>query len=120
MIRRPPRSTLFPYTTLFRSLEDSLRQCDGSAARSVELMDVVRLGHTHVVGGKAVHDARQILVHRREYGYPETEVGRPEQGFAFRRAKPPDFFAVFRHPSGASGYHLHAGFRSEERRVGKE
>src|SRR2546429_4053137 len=23
MIRRPPRSTLFPYTTLFRSLEDS-------------------------------------------------------------------------------------------------
>src|SRR2546427_11577774 len=28
MIRRPPRSTLFPYTTLFRSLLDTyLRQC---------------------------------------------------------------------------------------------
>src|SRR5947199_6013505 len=26
MIRRPPRSTLFPYTTLFRSLETSARQ----------------------------------------------------------------------------------------------
>src|SRR3989454_11898659 len=26
MIRRPPRSTLFPYTTLFRSDEDSLRK----------------------------------------------------------------------------------------------
>src|SRR5256885_13043790 len=25
MIRRPPRSTLFPYTTLFRSLEDNFR-----------------------------------------------------------------------------------------------
>src|SRR5689334_24365797 len=25
MIRRPPRSTLFPYTTLFRSLEGNLR-----------------------------------------------------------------------------------------------
>src|SRR2546429_7033867 len=25
MIRRPPRSTLFPYTTLFRSLEGGLR-----------------------------------------------------------------------------------------------
>src|SRR2546425_6325599 len=25
MIRRPPRSTLFPYTTLFRSLTDALR-----------------------------------------------------------------------------------------------
>src|SRR3712207_8131784 len=24
MIRRPPRSTLFPYTTLFRSLEDMM------------------------------------------------------------------------------------------------
>src|SRR3989441_1839217 len=26
MIRRPPRSTLFPYTTLFRSTEDVLRR----------------------------------------------------------------------------------------------
>src|SRR3712207_9568324 len=26
MIRRPPRSTLFPYTTLFRSMERVLRQ----------------------------------------------------------------------------------------------
>src|SRR5258708_21538621 len=25
MIRRPPRSTLFPYTTLFRSLADALK-----------------------------------------------------------------------------------------------
>src|SRR2546430_13746861 len=25
MIRRPPRSTLFPYTTLFRSLEDQIK-----------------------------------------------------------------------------------------------
>src|SRR2546426_9389224 len=34
MIRRPPRSTLFPYTTLFRSaLDDSQRRSD-SRARS--------------------------------------------------------------------------------------
>src|SRR3989442_6219066 len=26
MIRRPPRSTLFPYTTLFRSRSESIRQ----------------------------------------------------------------------------------------------
>src|SRR3989454_2322321 len=26
MIRRPPRSTLFPYTTLFRSLERQIKQ----------------------------------------------------------------------------------------------
>src|SRR5256885_12519090 len=30
MIRRPPRSTLFPYTTLFRSVEDSLLALSGS------------------------------------------------------------------------------------------
>src|SRR3989475_3092488 len=29
MIRRPPRSTLFPYTTLFRSLESFLRAVRG-------------------------------------------------------------------------------------------
>src|SRR3712207_7499586 len=28
MIRRPPRSTLFPYTTLFRSVNDNLRGWD--------------------------------------------------------------------------------------------
>src|SRR5258708_30518252 len=31
MIRRPPRSTLFPYTTLFRSLQDR----PGTVARAV-------------------------------------------------------------------------------------
>src|SRR2546427_3396066 len=31
MIRRPPRSTLFPYTTLFRSREDELEQRAGEA-----------------------------------------------------------------------------------------
>src|SRR5256885_11841517 len=29
MIRRPPRSTLFPYTTLFRSVDYSLRVGEG-------------------------------------------------------------------------------------------
>src|SRR5438552_6851985 len=28
MIRRPPRSTLFPYTTLFRSHDDRADDCD--------------------------------------------------------------------------------------------
>src|SRR5260370_18373312 len=31
MIRRPPRSTLFPYTTLFRSLLLRHNHCEGSA-----------------------------------------------------------------------------------------
>src|SRR5689334_24354828 len=39
MIRRPPRSTLFPYTTLFRS------QCELQvASRPAELFDLTALG----------------------------------------------------------------------------
>src|ERR1043166_8030513 len=35
MIRRPPRSTLFPFTTLFRSqLDDALAEADGASAHS--------------------------------------------------------------------------------------
>src|SRR2546422_7491918 len=37
MIRRPPRSTLFPYTTLFRSrAQEGLRQIDRNDADHVE------------------------------------------------------------------------------------
>src|SRR2546430_3272090 len=35
MIRRPPRSTLFPYTTLFRSLVDGERPCQGQDAARI-------------------------------------------------------------------------------------
>src|SRR2546427_8663938 len=39
MIRRPPRSTLFPYTTLFRSLDGER----GRRARAYEVADQFRL-----------------------------------------------------------------------------
>src|SRR2546421_1177171 len=35
MIRRPPRSTLFPYTTLFRSLRGDRAGDDGLGARAI-------------------------------------------------------------------------------------
>src|SRR5215204_4971105 len=41
MIRRPPRSTLFPYTTLFRSLEP----VDGRALAAVVVDRDVHAGH---------------------------------------------------------------------------
>src|SRR2546427_6955729 len=41
MIRRPPRSTLFPYTTLFRSLFRFGHMLDGRQAR------IVRRGNQH-------------------------------------------------------------------------
>src|SRR5258707_3316675 len=38
MIRRPPRSTLFPYTTLFRSLSVDGESHDVAAAHSVDVI----------------------------------------------------------------------------------
>src|SRR3712207_9403408 len=38
MIRRPPRSTLFPYTTLFRSPEDARRYALEAARRATEIL----------------------------------------------------------------------------------
>src|SRR5574344_1105449 len=38
MIRRPPRSTLFPYTTLFRSNPERLYHADGSLGEGGQLM----------------------------------------------------------------------------------
>src|SRR5258707_8888754 len=39
MIRRPPRSTLFPYTTLFRSLDHDVLGCDVDRGRIVPVND---------------------------------------------------------------------------------
>src|SRR3712207_8683291 len=51
MIRRPPRSTLFPYTTLFRSGQDPLLTCPtiGKGALLM-LRRVVLLGGALLVG----------------------------------------------------------------------
>src|SRR2546429_7262091 len=55
MIRRPPRSTLFPYTTLFRSLQAG-EVC--RAARSAEIELRVAVGRDGE--GRAVHAALDI------------------------------------------------------------
>src|SRR5258708_18987187 len=62
MIRRPPRSTLFPYTTLFRSSFDDefALVADGVARVDGEV-------------GENLIDLRGIHFHR-----PKTGAGRPE------------------------------------------
>src|SRR5260221_9697183 len=53
MIRRPPRSTLFPYTTLFRSVP-VLELCPGGGRR----------GEESAGGGKPIDRApAQVLIH---------------------------------------------------------
>src|SRR5256885_5433903 len=59
MIRRPPRSTLFPYTTLFRSLA----QCQAERARA-------RLGGRH---------DQLVLEERRQPGTADDELIRSEE-----------------------------------------
>src|SRR5688572_31009427 len=49
MIRRPPRSTLFPYTTLFRSGEIRF---EGERVEHRATEDIVRLGVAHVPDGR--------------------------------------------------------------------
>src|SRR5258708_28545085 len=43
MIRRPPRSTLFPYTTLFRSLDGAFREFHVLLAHILRILQQVRL-----------------------------------------------------------------------------
>src|SRR3712207_7483133 len=60
MIRRPPRSTLFPYTTLFRSQGQAVVGAHGGAAD-----DLHREGQ---VGGHAAHDRELLEVLLTEVG----------------------------------------------------
>src|SRR3712207_7676458 len=57
MIRRPPRSTLFPYTTLFRSTPRSARSAAGRGRRD-QLAQQGREGLRWVPGDAGVHRRR--------------------------------------------------------------
>src|SRR3712207_9292240 len=61
MIRRPPRSTLFPYTTLFRSLARG-----GENRLGVERLEVQRV---------EVTDADALLTERRDGGERRRRAG---------------------------------------------
>src|SRR3712207_7412895 len=61
MIRRPPRSTLFPYTTLFRS-DSSIRQArDLAVAEGVDEQSVVIAGDLGVAGAEGHHLLDELL-----------------------------------------------------------
>src|SRR3712207_7395565 len=61
MIRRPPRSTLFPYTTLFRSvLDERQRTTDVRLRRHVQHAGAVA-GPAHARVGDAHHVAHALL-----------------------------------------------------------
>src|SRR5256886_11514313 len=101
MIRRPPRSTLFPYTTLFRSLVVSSRLCVHPAGRQSRWpvegvpqpddhdvarrpvarrqLDVRRLGRLPRAPARAVSGGARVLGPSADVGSPHGDV-RPRRG----------------------------------------
>src|SRR3989454_2592556 len=78
MIRRPPRSTLFPYTTLFRSLELLLERPGARAQTFVRALPQ-RLGHQEVLAnrdGVLQHPMDEDDVEAREPREPLDPLGR--------------------------------------------
>src|SRR2546425_10194396 len=116
MIRRPPRSTLFPYTTLFRSLIKNTLLKDPTRSEAEALEQIYAL----LRPGEApnLETARQAL--ERLFFHPKRfdlgRVGRYKINQRLKLAVPKDhtvlteedFIAIIRY------------LRSEERRVGKE
>src|SRR2546425_12743048 len=94
MIRRPPRSTLFPYTTLFRS-EANRRFREGGAAE--------------IPGWRT--DRGRIFI---KYGPPQEMMQRPQAG----NTLPYEVWKYTR--NRALKYVFLDQTRSEERRVGEE
>src|SRR3712207_9259973 len=102
MIRRPPRSTLFPYTTLFRSANLTTDYADEQDA-----IDAV---------APNVDEAAEMYAQAEEdEPFIGTSNGTPVESF-----DEPDMFALSPEGTLAPEDEATAEMRSEERRVGKE
>src|SRR2546426_11529418 len=88
MIRRPPRSTLFPYTTLFRSGFVDQDRVIGRDERVWRDDDFIAGVHVHDVqadqqrsraarGGQAAFGAEQVGVARLEFGHVPAVAAKP-------------------------------------------
>src|SRR5436309_8827877 len=68
MIRRPPRSTLFPYTTLFRSITQLDKQVTATeGVLKLTLMELPNLPHESVLIGKSAADNLEVRVRSEEH-----------------------------------------------------
>src|SRR2546429_3715636 len=85
MIRRPPRSTLFPYTTLFRSREELVY-----SSPQVDVDDLIRIGRRHrAVGVSFVTEDRKSTRLNSSHGYISYAV------FCLKKKKMAAFEACF-------------------------
>src|SRR3712207_8158991 len=72
MIRRPPRSTLFPYTTLFRSYAHGLSLCQGCDASNSRSIDQ-RVSYQQIVADLAHYLGLSHLGDRKPLGTSRSE-----------------------------------------------
>src|SRR5256885_14774900 len=104
MIRRPPRSTLFPYTTLFRSMSIVL------SVFYVQTVGVLRMRTDR----QAENHMRRLVEHRDKYGEPALEA--EIQQTLLDGVNTDTEILILMDGEG----NPIIGNRSEERRVGKE
>src|SRR2546425_12884981 len=78
MIRRPPRSTLFPYTTLYRALAPRLAAAQDLAAHA-------QLAKLHLLGGalgrSSAAQSDELICRRRRADRPESRADRARRPF---------------------------------------
>src|SRR3712207_7368875 len=87
MIRRPPRSTLFPYTTLFRSRAQAGR--GQLLALAVDPLGVLPEGRLHAAGGAQDHlvDAAAGGADRKSTRLNSSHANIPYAGFCLKKKK---------------------------------
>src|SRR2546430_11611210 len=88
MIRRPPRSTLFPYTTLFRSQDDRAVHGPPGARRRDQLRSVF-LRLRHPCGGRVPH------FHERKHHHCRSQAFRDRKSTRLNSSHSQISYAVF-------------------------
>src|SRR5256886_16048250 len=84
MIRRPPRSTLFPYTTLFRSIRRTYPVSGQTYSRKVDAQVAAALAGFAESASKFAYDMRLLQhLHEIEEPFEEEQVG--SSAMAYKR-----------------------------------
>src|SRR3712207_7438967 len=76
MIRRPPRSTLFPYTTLFRSVVGRTRRGRGAGAEVLQQLAARRHHARDAPAGELELELVHPLLREREVHHPDRKSTR--------------------------------------------
>src|SRR2546429_8557391 len=77
MIRRPPRSTLFPYTTLFRSTQAGRLQSKRISDRAQDACFIVRAVEVGGITGRGL--VRQLAPRADHHGFDLTAAALPNR-----------------------------------------